>query len=384
MTTHVFIVDDNTFKYHLEYMFAGTGAKNYVVDFNDAPTTKLHVSVENLLVAMMADGWRVRKNDFVLFYLERDNSNFKKRDGRIFGIFQAVDNGIFFDNNDENQYLKTELKRSLTFRLKIRPYQVFQEGITEWEALDEIQSIKSPSQMTWSLIYRKLKGKRGNTMITIPEAEYLFSLLRKKNKNNFLNFSNYTFSDDKIVECKENTKYEGRCDKINILPRLITKAKKGNAFEVHLQQYIIQSIVCNTNKSLESSLEISNNVEWIGNEVGCGVGMQRIDIMLSKSIDATQRIIMPIELKSNSPLLDNIRQITRYVEWVKQYYVPNRCSDIQPILICLGGKILSEDLKARFRDFNDRNSSDGILPLKYIEYSIKDNDLFFEAVEYNK
>ena len=26
MTTHVFIVDDNTFKYHLEYMFAGTGA----------------------------------------------------------------------------------------------------------------------------------------------------------------------------------------------------------------------------------------------------------------------------------------------------------------------------------------------------------------------
>ena len=26
MTTHVFVVDVNTFKYHLEYMFAGTGA----------------------------------------------------------------------------------------------------------------------------------------------------------------------------------------------------------------------------------------------------------------------------------------------------------------------------------------------------------------------
>ena len=25
-TTHVFIVDTNTFKYHLEYLFAGTGA----------------------------------------------------------------------------------------------------------------------------------------------------------------------------------------------------------------------------------------------------------------------------------------------------------------------------------------------------------------------
>ena len=27
-TTHVFIVDTNTFKYHLEYLFAGTGAKD--------------------------------------------------------------------------------------------------------------------------------------------------------------------------------------------------------------------------------------------------------------------------------------------------------------------------------------------------------------------
>ena len=35
MTTHVFIVDDTTFKYHLEYMFAGCGAKEKVVDFNN-------------------------------------------------------------------------------------------------------------------------------------------------------------------------------------------------------------------------------------------------------------------------------------------------------------------------------------------------------------
>jgi len=29
-TTHVFIVDTYTFKYHLEYQFAGTGAKEVV------------------------------------------------------------------------------------------------------------------------------------------------------------------------------------------------------------------------------------------------------------------------------------------------------------------------------------------------------------------
>jgi hypothetical protein len=37
-TTHVFIVDTNTFKYHLEYLFAGTGAKDSYIDFNDEPT----------------------------------------------------------------------------------------------------------------------------------------------------------------------------------------------------------------------------------------------------------------------------------------------------------------------------------------------------------
>lgn len=39
VTTHVFIVDSTTFKLHLEYLFAGTGAKDYVVDFNNTPNT---------------------------------------------------------------------------------------------------------------------------------------------------------------------------------------------------------------------------------------------------------------------------------------------------------------------------------------------------------
>ncbi len=33
MTTHVFIVNAITFKYHLEYMFVGTGMKDSVIDF---------------------------------------------------------------------------------------------------------------------------------------------------------------------------------------------------------------------------------------------------------------------------------------------------------------------------------------------------------------
>ena len=40
-TTHVFIVDKITFKFHLKYLFAGTDAKDYQIDFNNQPHTKL-------------------------------------------------------------------------------------------------------------------------------------------------------------------------------------------------------------------------------------------------------------------------------------------------------------------------------------------------------
>lgn len=57
--------------------------------------------------------------------------------------------------------------------------------------------------------------------------------------------------------------------------------------------YIVQNI--GRNPSIDNALGISDNVEWIGNEVACGVGMQRIDIMVSKSVGPLDRVVMPIE-----------------------------------------------------------------------------------------
>ena len=77
----------------------------------------------------------------------------------------------------------------MTFRTLIEPAKVYAEGVTEWEALDEIKNIQSPNQMLWSLIYRKLKGNRGNTMITIYEAERLCQLIRDKNNRQELDIN---------------------------------------------------------------------------------------------------------------------------------------------------------------------------------------------------
>ncbi|HPT05758.1 MAG TPA: hypothetical protein PK500_03765 [Candidatus Egerieousia sp.] len=377
MTTHVFIVNSMTFKIHLEYSFVGTGADDKDVDFNGKKKTSLHYQSENLLISMMADGCRMRKGDMVVFYLQAS----KGIDGKFYGIFQIAHDCIFLQP-DSNKYLKNDLKKSLIFRQLIKPYEVYKNGISEWEALDEIKNIQAPCQMLWSLIYRKLRGNRGNTMITIYEAERLFALIRNKNNYTKVPGNYFSFDGNKIIATTSKCKYQGNQIKLNILPRLIQKLVSKQAFEAHLQMYITQNIGRKINRSLDTSLYVNrSNIEWIGNEVSCGLGMQRIDIMISKIKSSTERIIMPIELKAVSASSENVSQITRYIDWIEQYYLPNRQSTIQPVLLCLGGSDLSENVKMSFHNFND-NSNGRYLPLIYIEYVIKEKNLVFKTINY--
>lgn len=383
-TTHVFIVDTTTFKYHLEYLFAGTGAKEEYIDFNNSPTSTLHYQKENNLVGMIADACRVRKDDYVIFYLQQNYSK-GVYEGKFYGIFKIKDDFSFLENNDNEQFLKEELGKSLTFRTLIEPYEVYPKGVTEWEALDEIKNINSPYQMLWSLIYRKLKGNRGNTMITIYESERIFKLIRDKNNKTTLNSEFFSFdtTSQEIIK-SSRTEYSGRKEQINLLPRLLKKYEENKSFEVHLQAYLTQNIGRNTNQSLDKVLLKNNNFEWLGNEVYCGVGMQKMDILLSIPINESKRIIMPIELKSVPASTDNIIQIQRYVDWLEQYYIPNRISDIQPVLISLKTEDKSsqyfEEVINSFENFNKRNPN--CLPIKFVEFSINENNLSFNEINY--
>lgn len=376
-TTHVFIVDSTTFKYHLEYLFVGTGAKDEYIDFNNNSFTELHSKKETNLLAMMADIQRVRKGDHVIFYLQQ-NSKEEIHEGKFYGVFKIKENLSFLDNNDENQYLKEYLRKSLTFRAIIEPEQVYADGITEWEALDEIKNIQSPNQMLWSLIYRKLKGNRGNTMITLYESERLIDLIRKKNLRCILSGTNFSFDKktQKIINIEKVNKYKGRKEKINILPRLISKYNKGNKFEAHLQTYILQNI---------NNINIFKNydIEWLGNEVSCGVGMQRIDIMLS--ISDKNRKVIPIELKSTCAYPGIINQIQRYLDWLEQYYIPNRPSDMEPMII---SRKISDKTKDDYKKFvdslNSFNNENNKLSLKirYVEFEIINDEIKFTEVKY--
>ncbi len=388
MTTHVFIVDSTTFDLHLKYLFAGTGAKDSTLAFLSDRDEKIHSTTEANLVGMIADGGRVRKGDKILFYLQQ-NAREGISEGKFYGIFTAAHDGCFLDNNDPGQYLKKELGKSLTFRTLITPHKVYARGVTEWEALDEIKNIQSPCQMLWSLIYRKLKGKRGNTMITSYEEERLLLLIRNKNQNRSLDCANRQMAFDKArqeIFCPDESRraYGGRQIPIDILPRLVEKLHGSNAFESHLQAYIVGNIGLGTNQSLDCALLSDSRLEWLGNEVSCGVGMQRIDVMLSMMRD-DQRAVVPVELKYKQAEEKNIKQIQRYVDWIRQYYVPNRPSDIGPVLVARKmeekNSASYQRLVAGFNCFNHENG-DAISALKYVEFSLQNNNLVFEVVDY--
>ncbi len=375
MTTHVFIVDATTFKYHLEYLFAGTGAKDEVIDFNNSSQSHLHATKENNLLGMIADSQRIRKGDFIIFYLQQ---NFQQgiREGKFFGVFRAKEIPSFLDNNDESQFLRNDLEKSLTFRTIIEAHKVYAEGVTEWEALDEIQNIHSPYQMLWSLIYRKLKGNRGNTMITLYESERLIKLIRDKNSRREIDSQHFSFDleNQKIVSSNNPIHYEGQKEAINIFPRMKEKFQRKLQFEVHLQAYLLQN--------LETQPFIEGEIEWIGNEVSCGVGMQRIDIFLSLQKNE-ERICVPIELKSSPITPEIILQVQRYIDWIRQYYIPNKPSDIQPIIVA---RKFENKNNGKFRTFIEKisefNAMNNVLPLKYYEFEFSDGDIRLLEYQY--
>jgi len=75
MNIHVFVVNQITFKQHLEYMFAGTGAKNRMSLFLEKSDIKFQPTTERNLVGMIADISRIRPDDKIIFYLQATVNN---------------------------------------------------------------------------------------------------------------------------------------------------------------------------------------------------------------------------------------------------------------------------------------------------------------------
>ena len=266
-------------------------------------------------------------------------------------------------------------------RALIKTRDVYPLGISEWKLLDDISTVNSPYEMIWSLIYRKLKGNRGNTMITIYEEKQLVNKLIWENKGlkPFSKNANleYSIFENRIIENGLKALYKGSKMEINLVPRLKAKYELGQAFESHLQAVMVVSALSNFIPTLDSSLFENHILQWIGNEVSCGVGMQRIDILTQTKVE-NKVVISPIELKAVPAQMKNLEQIQRYINWLKLYYLPLMPGTIRPVLVTKSSlesmdKIL--EFKKEINLFNARNGDcDSLL---WVTYEFQNSDLIF-------
>lgn len=371
--THVFIVNNTTFDIHLKYMFAATGTANNPDFLLNPKCNNIHHSRERNLLGLIADISRVKINDKILFYLQGDNSH----SGTIFGIFTVKNNPFYCKNG----YLNNELNKELQYRVFIEQDEVYPKGISEYAALDCLEDIKHPSEMCWSLIYRKLRGNRGCTMITDYEAQRLKRLIKNANENNnpitLTNVSDRFYYDIKkncIAINQSNTMYQEDPQPIlDIKERLLFKIENNQAYETHLQAYILQNIDINNNLR-QLIIPNPNDSFWIGNEVGCGVGMQKIDILIMQFLDNTLYINV-IELKCITPNENVFNQLEKYIKWIKDYICPlyhDKTIIINPIIIApFGNNTLLTNKKIKYESSNKEKIK--VSKEKYISVH-KDND----------
>lgn len=297
MRTHVFIVNDKTFPSHLQYQFAGTGAKNKDED-----------------ISLLADIRRVRVGDFVIFYIEAT----KKVKGGFYGVFKIADQTPLVFHTPGPNGFQPNLGKKLIYRTLIAPYEVYSEGVPEWEALDKLPVYATEIQ--WSLIYRKLKAKRGCTPLLPWEAQRLMDMIRNKNKGKpiantqFSGGFDWDITNRRIITTPIKRGYPfPRNFNFNVVSEICKLQMQKRAYEAHLQLYFTENIGINANLNPITG----NNIIWFGNEVACGVGMQKIDILtICQYGDKKEYRI--IELKHKPVQPEIVEQIEYYVNWASQ------------------------------------------------------------------
>lgn len=380
MRTHVFIVDDDTFPIHLKYLFAGTGAYNQQreiwVDWH---------------IGLLSDIKRIRVGDFVIFYIEAT----KKVKGGFYGIFKISDsNPIVFHTPQQMGFQPNLSSNKLIYRTLLEPYEVYSDGVSEWEALDKLPIYATEIQ--WSLIYRKLKGQRGCTPLLPWEAKRLMDMIRKKNSGKptangqFKGGFEWDNEKRKIVPTTLRTKYSfPREYKFNSLEAICFIQNHQKSYESYLkslQHFEVSAQHLRRNKSYENYLQlyftenigintnlnpiVGNNIIWFGNEVACGVGMQKIDILTICQMDEKVEYRI-VELKDEPVGSEVVEQIKYYVNWASQDNDEGRHLDgafswnIQPIVVAPPHNPRNwQSVIDAFRDYNQKQIS---LPILYFE-----------------
>jgi hypothetical protein len=298
----------------------------------------------------LADILSIRDGDNIIFYVMQYG---------FYGIFKAV-GGVFYDYNSyanhHPQYLNSLLgNKTLTYRMLIQPFQVYQKGISEWDMMENPKFIQNQSiyNMQWSWIFKKLNASRG--CLSIDEHEFaLFKNILSNENQQLRNVVNYDFNNGNVVELNNNAiEYDFNC--IQVAPRDNNR----------LEQIIIESdlrIMFTAKAGIDNRLDAVLNpiqngkVNFIANEVLCSFSERKMDLLFG----TTQNKCLLIELKNDFVFNGSIyNQIKEYARWVSAYKLQYR--NIVPILVV--------------REARDVAPSRGCKYYKYLSQNDKNNDL---------
>jgi len=384
-TTHVFIVNESSFPVHLKYLFAGTGAAD----------AKDHTG-------LLSDIKRIRSGDRVIFYLETKETS--GIDGGFFGAFKIVDiNPLVIHDSNSPTYLEQQLGKKLIYRVRLEPSEMYSKGVVEYQALDDLPVYAK--EILWSLIYRKLKGQRGCTPLTLEESDRLMDMIKRANNGRQLAYEDndgftYDGSTQQIrIVPDGRQQYRGTVNPSpQILPQIASLANSNRAFETELQAYFTENSGLGTNLALDQITGSANQIIWLGNEVKCGVGMRSIDVFSILNYPRDTRQFRIIELKDECVVPGITRQLFKYVNWTSQYIQGAINANIQPVVVAReipntgdnrrkrkkfdkNGQISPfwQEIRDAFDSFNARNLA---MPILYYEYNLQNNSIGFTQVPY--
>ena len=158
MTTHVLIVDKDTFQQHLKYKFIGTGNGKPFLFNNVNTSNNIHSATEKNQFGMLADCNRMRIGDYVIFYLQQ-SSNI----GGFFGLFKVSSLPFIHKEQNENNY--PELTKNLEYRAFIEPYKVYESPVSSCKS-DSTHTLRKSISFLGNISYSIYRIRRIRTIST--------------------------------------------------------------------------------------------------------------------------------------------------------------------------------------------------------------------------
>ncbi len=339
---HLFIADENSLRYHVEYGFVGTGRP-----------------AGEFSIGLWKDIARLHIGDKILFYVQRQKS--------FYGFFEVASLPFF----DESDYLSAadpiiqssdgEQRVRLNYRALIQPWQVYGRGIGEFELVDILPP--KTIDVLWSILYRKLKAKRGCSPIFPNEFEIVRQRLAEANPVGQLPVGPMTFNGVEIVTSPAENVYQGQtAPNVNVKQRILN----GGFREDDLHALLI---------SVRPPEICGDDIVWLGNEVYCGAGMQAMDLL---TMEGNRFRVIEVKLGVIKPR--DFDQVKKYVEWINGRFAPiNTRTCARPVLVGAASSVRQRQGRGlACARYNDLNLS---LPPLYFEYAVEADQIRFDEYD---